>query len=685
MDKDLLIVIGLMAVMLGIGVKIIMDAKVPQNQRKAKQEKAQRKQYEFLSSFFLSQGQILKISSRLSALSVYSRRDMQLLSIKYYMFSTGISGGLIIASLFLFKDTVSTLICIAFGLLLNNILVDKQIDKVNLQIYKALRISLASIKQEYMKLGSVPEAIAEAEIHYLLRKPMEEIHSILTNANGELKLQEFYESSPFRSLQTFAGICYNINNSGDDKDAHGQSNFMDSLTMLTTDVNSEIERLMHIRASFRGVDILPFIPIMAVNFLESYFIGIMPGTALIYNGVLGYILRVITLMTCILCYCTISSMNSTAPIKEDDRSPLSRTLLKNPDFKQFIFNITPKNSQTPWPKCLVRVPVIGQLITRLAKMNKTKQKMEYKLRMALSRKGLDHIYTEKVVYSSVAFVVALLVCISTVSLGRDFTINSTQQLSLVATDEMNTYSKEQILAFDFAYFERDHEWSQDEGISMCKSMMPGLTDLQALDQVKRIMDKEAALKMAYFHWYYILACIAVSIIAWFGPDIQLTIRRFLVENEAEDDFLQLQTLIAIIMNTEADTLDALYQMCQHSRIHKNMLLYCYHGFPSDPMKELTRLQTKTPLIDFRRFIGTLALTVSDLSLKEAFNDLKMERQHILEMRKISMYATINRKRSICGKLAMVPIGVFVVAELLIPLGYLGIKEFTSALSSMGSM
>ena len=67
-----------------------------------------------------------------------------------------------------------------------------------------------------------------------------------------------------------------------------------------------------------------------------------------------------------------------------------------------------------------------------------------------------------------------------------------------------------------------------------------------------------------------------SLYCWFAPNISLKLRQMLVQTEAEDDFLQLQTLVAILMNTDIDTLDALWQMCQHSRIHKDMLLYCYH-------------------------------------------------------------------------------------------------------------
>ena len=650
-------VLVIMGVILLAGVLIILNGNKPQRERQTAKQKFNQKAYKLLASFFLTQGQMFKISTRLSALSIYSRNELQALTTKYMLLTSSISGGLVVLSIFLFKDTISTLICIAFALLVNNVLVNKQIEKVNLQVYKALKHSISAIRQEHMKLGSVAEAIAEADIHPLLSRPFDEIHTILTSANGELRLLKFYESSPFRALQTLAGICYNIHNYGDGKDEYGQSNFIQALTMLTSDVNAEIQRLITMKNKFGMIEYLPFIPILAINFIENYFMGIMPGTALIYNGVIGYIGRIITLLSCILCYSVVANINSAASVNEDDRAPWITSLLLKNKFRQFIYNIIPKNAKG--------------------------RKIEKSIKASLSRKSIEHLYTEKVIWGGMAFVVAVVACVSTVTLSRDFTLNSTQQLSLVATGEMEGFTKEQILTLDYSYFNRDREWGDEEFREAVKASMPGLTSLQILDQVKRIKDKENALNTSFFHWYYMVICMGISLIAWKGPNIQLFIRRFLVQTEAEDDFLQIQTLIAILMNTEMDTLDTLWQMCQHSRIHKNMLLYCYHSYPSNPEKELVRLQSKTPLIEFKRFIGKLQLTISDLSLREAFSDLKIERDHMIRIREINMYATIDKKRGLCGPISMTPMGLCVVFELLIPLGYLGFKEFMGALSSMG--
>src|SRR5690606_28388441 len=104
-----------------------------------------------------------------------------------------------------------------------------------------------------------------------------------------------------------------------------------------------------------------------------------------------------------------------------------------------------------------------------------------------------------------------------------------------------------------------------------------------------------------------------------------------------------------------DTLDLLYQFARNSRIHKDMFVYAALGYPSNPEMELSRLQSKTPIYEFRRFIGKLKLTINELSMREAFESLMLERDHIVKMREMSTIAAITKKRGMAGKLAMLPL------------------------------
>lgn len=654
----MMFVILIVLVLLLAGVYIIFVGSLNSRVRQARQTKFYKKLYKFFSNFFLTQSYLSLIYSKLANLSVYKKDELQVLSAKYLLLSWGLSLALVVSSFFLFEDMLTILICVLFAILLCTIIVDKQLDALHEKVLKALSVAIGSIRQEYLKSGDIVVALNDADVPSLLKKPMEEIGTILISTNAELRLQEFCEATPYRTIQTLAAVCYHINNQGDEVDAYGQSSFVQALTLMLSDVNSEIQKITYRKKKFGIIEYLPFIPIFAIGLIESYFISIIPGTALIYNGTLGFIFKTVTVLASAVCYVIVSRVNSIFPIKEDDRSPIVMSLLDRPRLKKFVRGMTPRG--------------------------KRKLKVEKALKEAISRMSMEHLYMKKVLYALCAFVLSLTCIMSSISLGSDFIRNSTQQLSLVATNEMSKYSEESIRKMDETYLANPDSFNDQQIESLVRAYMPGLSDLQVQDQIKRLKDKAKSLKGAYFRWWYIWICFGVGVIGWFIPNIGLMFRKTLIRTEEEDDFLQLQTLVSILMNTNLDTLDILYQMSQHSRVHRDMFLYAYQGYPSNPELEIARMQSKTNLVEFKRFLGKLKMTISDLSIKEVYSDLLIEREHILRMRDMILKASIDKRRQICGPLSLTPMALMVIGEFITPIGLLGFNEFMNVLSSLGS-
>lgn len=691
----------IIVLIIAVGVLSMVQGKktesLSKRERQARKMQQYRKLYSFLANNFITQNGLQRIHSKLAQLSVYRKEELYFLSSKLFLMSWGATLGLCIVGFILFHDALCIILCILFGLLLNNTLIEKQLDKLHKEVLLALSSALGSIQQEYLRLGNVVEAISEADVSDILKRPFDDIYNILTASNSEERIQEFYEATPFRPLQTLVGICAKINNEGDTLDAYGQSNFTQALITLSTDVDSEVRKIITQKSKFGIIEYLPFVPLVGIPLIEMYFQSIMPGTALIYGGMLGYLFRTAIITVCLISYGVISRINSTVPVKEDDRSDWAMRLLENKHWKRFIENWQPKGKKL--------------------------QKWGFVLKNSMSRQTLSQVYTKKIIFGAVAIVFATATALTTVQLGRQFVLTSTQQLSLTSSNEMDAYSQTAIANMDAEYIAQrqllqpehtlEYDISQlvlsvqkllglvpqdslvgggskypdlpeDTVKGMIKGVMPGLTDLQIIDQQKRLNDKFETLQTSYFHWYFVWLIFLVGVIGYNVPELQLKLRRILAWTEAEDDFLQLQALVSVLMTTNMDTLDVLYELCQHSRIHKDMLLYCYHSFPSNPELELSRLEAKTPISDFKRLIGNFKLTINDLSLGEACSRLKIEREQIMSIRETKTMEMIDRKRGLCGPLSMLPLGAMVIGELIVPLGYLGIREFSSALSMMNS-
>lgn len=188
-----------------------------------------------------------------------------------------------------------------------------------------------------------------------------------------------------------------------------------------------------------------------------------------------------------------------------------------------------------------------------------------------------------------------------------------------------------------------------------------------------------------FHFWYIFLPFAGAFIAYRIPKRSLKKRMEIAKDDEEEEFLQLQIVMMILCSMNFDTLNALGHLAQIADIHKEMLLYCYYGYASDPEGELNRMKKKTQSENFRYFISKLEKTVEDLSIKEAFADLKSDREHICNERATYVRNSIDKKRGWLGQTALRPMQVAIYGMLVFPLVYTGITGLSSAFNSIQSL
>ena len=655
------IIIGLFGLIAFLLIKQTRDKKLTPAQRLARAEATSAKRYRFLATFFLTQGRIAYISSAISSLSVYKTSQINTIVVKLFMISTGLQAAILGVGIFMFGDIFSIMAAGVIALFAGHITVDREVEKINLRAYKEMGHLISSVRQEYLRTNSIPEALVSITPTPLMARSVAQIEDILTSTNGEEKLLKFYESSPFRMLQTFATVCYNINNTGDDRDGvTGQSRFLDSLSLMASDINSEVQRLSLVWMKFNGLIYLPLIPLIGTPVSQAFLKSTMPGTAIIFDGMLGFICNFLTLMLTGFCFYLVASMSKSTPITEDDRVPLIVNLYeKYPRLRKFVLKVSPKNA-------------------------KRRKFMDLQTK-ALSRKTPEQFTLEKMLYFVVGLLIGIALLFVSLSAGRTYILNSTQNMGIVKDTSLDRYEKADVLAFDNEYLNREYEWKDAETLEKIKARFPELTEMDAGEYLKRLKDKEKALDATNLKWYYVLMVYGFAYGMSMIPNLLRKLRTWSAQSAAEEDFLQLQSLMAIIMCMGVDTLDALEQLCTNTRIHRPQLLYAYHAYASNPDLELERLKSKVNLIGFKRFIDKLKLTTVDLSLQEAFSDLLLERAHMVRMREMAMMEAIEKRRNLAGMLAKIPMGVMVALQMILPIAYLGIKEFSSALGGLNGL
>ncbi len=652
-----------MIIMIGLLGSVAVFFIIRMDKKSRKQNKRQKfKNYNKLFTnyhqFFLTRKGIETLYYRLSELSVYSYQELRAIAVKFYTTAIGTFLIINITGLILFRDVFTSLLFFLFAFMVKTVLVEKQIDHIHFKLLGQLLKALSNIRQAYLRLGVIPDAISEAEVGSLLKHAFEDIYLILTAVDGEKRLEEFYAATPFKLLQTFAGVCYILNNKGDSKLSNGASNFIQAMGMMHSEVQMEVQKLVLQKSKFGVLEYLPVVPLIAIKIVESFFADVIPGTTIIYNGPIGYISRVVIVLASIIGYTTISKINSTMVVKKDDRNSIVKKILSINSLSNFINTILPK------------------------KTRKVNKKLRL-LKRSMSMKDMIHHYATKILFAFTAFIFSLFFVFFSVELGKDFIHNNVREVSLVGGESLSKEDIEIRKKIDEIYLNTYPMMSQNETKTFVENHLPKLQEFDKQAQIQRLQTKYSSYYSTYFKWWMILICYGIALAAWKVPELMLRARIWLLKTEAEEDILQLQTIITILMNTSMDTMDTLYWLQLQSRVFKNVLIDAYHEYASDPELALHKLKNKVDLPEFKRIIDKLILTIHRIPLADAFSDLITEREHVLRIREISQQTTLKKKRAFVSPLAMAPLALTVFCYILLPLGILGIKEFTNALQNLG--
>lgn len=610
-----------------------------------------------VDSFFLTRSSLRKIHKQVKQMSVFNAPESRIKAIQIWITVTSIEVVAIVTAVIIFKNVVMILLVFLFIIIIKDGLIMKQVDKVHFQVLKDLSNALSNLRQAYMSTESVSDAIAQAEVSKLLQGPFSDIHLILTSTKGEELLEEFYTNTPFKLLNTLASISYKLDGMGDTRLADGSSSYLMSLNMINADVLLEIRRLTQQKLMFGSLEYMPVAPLAAIPLIESFFATNIPGTAVIFNGFLGYLAQIIIILASITGYMVITRMNSAVAIKKDDRNGLTSKLLTKKWFKKIVRDVMPKSTK------------------RLVKANNV-------LRSSLSTKDMRHLYGDKVIFSTITLVVCIIVLLVSLSLAKDYIYNNISNAGLVSGAVLTEKQAIDRRAMDDAYMALPAQLEGEVLEAHVKKFEPWTKSMGVQEQMDRLTKKYDDYHGTYFKYWHLIIIVFITIISWFSPNMLLVYRRKLTKAEASEDVLQLQTVISILMFCDTDTLETLEWMQRQSDIHKNLLIDCYHEYPSNPEIALQRLKSKVSTEEFRRMVDKLSLTVHRISLLEAFGDLLYERDHILRIKEMTQDKALSDKRQLAKPLAMSPVYLVMGLYFIFPIGYLGAMEFINSLSQM---
>lgn len=659
-NEDLFLLALCAVAMASIGIIAFDIIKRKNPNSKLKDLAKYNKRYHFYYENFFTRKSFRRIVESISALQLYSPIEIRVRSVKVFQSTTGVSLGVLALGMLSVDDIVLFFMIVLFVYIMNDTLIQRKISVAQVDVNHAMSIAIASLRDCYTRFGEIPEAIASCTRDPILDKTFDNIHAILTESNGEELLDQYYLTQQSPVLRTLATVCHALDKYGDAPvESNGIPSFKQALMFMKDEIDAQVRKDIKTRLLFKKLEVLPVVPVMFIGIVEWFFMYLIPGTSLLYKGFYGYIVKIAIIVFAIIGYRYIANASRANYSRVDDRVSFIDALLDTKPFNRFITDICPKKA-------------------------KVKYRFDQMISGCLSNKDIKYIYAEKVIYSSIIFVISLMASVLLVNTTRSFIKDNIMTLSITQTI---TYTEEEEAAMR-AYDNRIlsmYQLPPEENIyDSISEILFHASTMDVEDQVDRVQKKYIQYHSTYYHWWFILIVLGLTVLGWYIPDLLLSQRKKLIINEAEEDVLQMQTIILILSTTLLDTQEVIYWLSKNSGVHRDHLNFCYQEYPSDPEKAIARLKKNSVIPEFHQICDKLSLTAFRISISEAFSDLIPERQHLMRVREMVQDSALEARRHKASPLAQAPLYILIFGLIVGPILILGISQFMQTIPQLTS-
>lgn len=606
------------------------------------------------------------IANMLGSLQYYDELGTKVETVKQFERALIIAFVMPVAGMILMQDTFLAMVLIVFSMIYFNSTIYVKYDKMYVQLMEECSLTIASMREKFMEYDNIPSAVLYAEHSMVLDAPLKTIYKMLTAVNAEEVKDSFGATYPVPIVKTLGNLCYILNDEGVEKRPDGSDSFTESLTILRQECDAEVRRLTKQRIAFNSLKMLTLVGLGVTPIAELYLLKMIPGTASLLKGYYGFFLHVGVVLVTIYAFNYVSNACRPSVVATSDRMEFIDELrLTIPKLREFSRKLRPKDV-------------------------KTQVKYKDLFDGSLSSQDLDYIYTAKIVFAVVCSILTLIALIfGTITVRGNFkhnynslsfipsSLKESQQIQLrYVDDELIVLPRE-----EFQVYEDDKE----ELKAFIKGRVSGIADSEASTQADRIITKYNVYHNATYHWWWWLVMYAGGIVGWFIPNFLLNSRKNMVKYEASVDVSQLQTVMIVLSETKMEVYRVLVWLQEQATVHNAILRLCRCRFIMNPENALDQMEEGSPENDFKRMIRQMKSAVYNLSLRDAFSGLKLDKQQSMAISEMLRTEEIEQRKNSAKLIAIAPAGIALIGSFVGPVLILGITQMTDTLAALGSM
>lgn len=622
-------------------------------------EKDVEKKYNRYMNNFLTRKRFYNIVKSYEALSCMTETQLKDRSVKLFERAVVSSLAIPVLLFIMSKDIIIASIGILISLVYYNITVEKDIDKIHQTIIREVSDLVQSIQLNYAEYTNIPRSVLEGERGEYLSTIVDDIYSVLTDIDTSKKMKDFIARSPLKVLCELIEICQVNNEYGDSINESGEFRFLEQLGVLEKELNVEIRTLHAQRLKFNMLDKVALAGVVLMPIVDWYLLGQIPGTAVIVKGVIGLSIKVFILLLTIVAYYVISIINKKSIVNTTDFSEFVYKTSQDKNFRVFLNSIKPKS----YKNCI---------------------KVEATLEESLSSHTVDTFYTSKALYAAFMFVLGFMLSILFIFSAREAIYNNTGTLSFIPI-LVEKRVQDDIDKMDAIYMELEDKPVGEDLLVFVESHVRNLNMLDVQEQSARLQKKWDTYSSIGFKWYYLIVIYLMGVIGWMIPNIQIKLRKFMVQFEASEDAAQLQTVMIALAGTGLSVYEVLYRLLDLSTVHKSSISYACQSFIRDPEFALTVLSDNSKIPEFKKMCNKLRKSVYNLPIRDAFKNIAVEKQHSLTIKERDAIDMVNKKANLANLLACAPVACVLILQVLLPLMILGFKQIMDMQSTLGGI
>ncbi|WP_152393724.1 hypothetical protein [Paenibacillus guangzhouensis] len=604
---------------------------------------------------------VSKIRRRIASIHAYDEWTMRRETI-HIVLTTLLLMILTLGLLLLLHQSLTSLVmmCLTF-LILNNMIIDMFVHRVENRLLKQFVHFLGDVRHYYHAHGMIEEAIWDAseQATHETEQHGKKIYDILTSAEADVRLEQYYEVAPNRFLKGFAGISHLISEYGDKVLTSG-SLYLNALSKLTQEVQLELLRREKLSYLLRSLTIIAVAPVLFTDPIERWAKDHFAVMAQFYDSKFGMIMKAIVYLAIIIAYVLLRK------IQENDEGRFARSKRKK-----------------KWEKAFYSIPWIRFIVDRLVPpiFSKPYEHIKNLLKDGNAPIPMEWLYLHRLIYAVGTGVSVLMLCCYLHIVGSDQILNGMDNPGMML-GQVDAQSQEK--ANERLELERkitltmkdEHEFVYEKVAGAVEqSEVAFKNEIEKKSVVQRIVTKIEHLSDEYVKWWEVLISFFIGWLAYYIPIALLYFQRRMRQMDLKNEVDQFHTLIGILCELDRISVENILEWLERfSELFKEPLQRCLLHYEAGAELALEELKEEVSYIPFIRTIEKFMLAVDKIPIREAFDDLESEQSYYRELRKQEMERVLDAKANWGQMIGFTPLYALIFLYLVIPLVYTSMNQ-----------